>query len=166
MKKLITLLLFTVVSYSQNVQFSVGTDVRNSIVGSKPTNNKPEANIIYQFAMISNEGIEVGITYETFKAISFERYNVQVGYQIEPLERVKIIPAINYNIIGRYGDKWGCASSHLAFGANVGLRYQISDTFDVEYNGEVLQRVDLNTKYGGSNYVYSGYLKLIYKINL
>jgi hypothetical protein len=166
MKKLITLLLFTVVSYGQNVQFSIGSDLRNAVIGSDPTGNKPAANLIYQFAMVSNKGIEVGITYETFKAISFDRYNIQVGYQINVLERLKVVPAFNYNIIGRYGSNWGNESSHLAFGANVGLRYKISDTFDVEYNGEVLQRVDLNTKYGGNNYIYSGYVKLIYKINL
>jgi hypothetical protein len=160
------LLFLTALSYGQNVQVSAGVDIRNAITGSDATKGKSELDMMYQFAMVSNKGVEVGILYEEFKAISFERYGVQLGYQINVLDRVKIVPAINYNIIGRYGGNWGNASSHLAFGANIGLRYSISDSFDIEYNGELLNRVDLNTKYGGNNNIYSGQLKVIYKINL
>jgi hypothetical protein len=166
MKKLITLLLFTAISYGQNIQFSAAIDARNAIAGSVPTNNKPSFNYILEFAMVSCKGIEVTIGYESFKAIKFDKYNIQVGYQFEPLERLKIVPSVSYNLIGRYGEIWGTTSSHLALGANLALRYELSDSFDIELMAQGLNRVDLNARYGGNNNKVSGFVKLIYKIEL
>ena len=164
--KLLLVLLFPICGFSQNLQFSIGIDAKNAIVGSDATGNNKELNYLFEFAMVSRKGIEVTIGYESFKAIKFDKYSVQVGYQFNPLKRVKIIPSLSYNIIGRYGEQWGSASSHLAVGANVGLRYNLSDTFDIELMGQGLQRVDLNTKYGGTNNNFSGFVKLIYKIKV
>jgi hypothetical protein len=59
----------------------------------------------------------------------------------------------------------GTTSSHLALGANLGLRYELS-SFDIELMAQGLNRVDLNTMYGGNNNIISGFAKLIYKIRL
>ena len=167
MKKLIfTIALIPMLSFGQYVQFSVGVDARNAVSGSEATNNKQALNALYEFAMISNKGVEITVGYESFKAIKFEKYTIQAGYQFNPLERVKIIPSISYNLIGRYGDEWGVASSHLAIGANLGIRYELNDNFDIEIMAQGLNRVDLNTRYGGNNNVVSGFAKLTYKINL
>jgi hypothetical protein len=78
------------------VQFSAGIDAHNAAIGSAPTNNKPALNSLFEFAMISNKGVET-VGYESFKAIKFEKYNIQAGYQFQILERVKIIPSVSYN---------------------------------------------------------------------
>ena len=166
MKKLIIILLFPIIVISQNIQFSTGVDIRNAIQGSKSTNEKPAIDVLYEFSMIDHNGIEITISYESFKAIKFDKYSIQVGYQFIPLERIKIIPSVSYNLIGRWGKEWGTVSSHLAFGANLGLRYEINNNFDIELMAQGLNRVDLNTMYGGNNNRISGILKLIYKINL
>jgi hypothetical protein len=69
----------------------------NAAVGSAPTNNKPALNSLFEFAMISNKGVEITVGYESFKAIKFEKYNIRAGYQFQILERVKIIPSVSYN---------------------------------------------------------------------
>jgi hypothetical protein len=58
----------------------------------------------------------------------------------------------------------GTTSSHLALGAELGLRYELSDSFDIEL-AQGLNRVDLNTMYGGKITI-SGFAKLMYKIQL
>ena len=88
------LLLFFNLGFSQNVQFAIGVDAKNAIVGSEATGNNKELNYLFEFAMVSRKGIEVTIGYESFNAIKFDKYSIQVGYQLKPLERVKIIHSL------------------------------------------------------------------------
>lgn len=167
MKKLI-LILITSVSFSQTY-ISVGADIKNAIVGSQPTNNKPSFNGIFRFGMIGSlgktEGIEVTIGYETFKKISYDRYFFTVGKNINITDDFTIVPAYELSLINRWGVNWGVKSSHLAFlGANIGFRYKLSEKLKIELLTAILDRVDLNTMYGGRNIKISNALVLIYKL--
>jgi hypothetical protein len=91
MKKYFTIIiLLPVLCFSQYVQFAAGIDARNAAVGSAPTNNKPALNSLFEFAMISNKGVEITVGYESFRAIKFEKYNIQAGYQFQILKVLKL----------------------------------------------------------------------------
>ena len=172
MKKLILLLLIANVTQSQNIYFSAGIDVRNSISGSKATNNKSELDLNFKFGLVSNKGVEITINYEKFNAIDFSRFAFGVGQQIELTEKIKVVPTIEYGLINRSGN-WGGGlsqdegkSSHLGFGFSLPIRYEINDKFAVELQSQLLQRTDINTKYGGNNFVLSNFINLVYKIGL
>jgi hypothetical protein len=51
-------------------------------------------------------------------------------YQFQILERVKIIPSVSYNLIGRYGENWE-QLSHLAW-SKFRFAIRTSDSFDIE----------------------------------
>ena len=82
MKKTILILMLSFTCFAQKegyVYFSGAVDIKNAIVGSNPTKNKPELDLIYQFGMVGNN-IEVNIGYENFKVINFDKYSIAVGY--------------------------------------------------------------------------------------
>lgn len=169
MKKIIiTILLTSTICYSQTY-ISVGADIKNAIVGSKPTNNTPSFNGIFRFGMIGSlgktEGIEVTIGYESFNKIRYDRYFFSAGKNINITANFTIVPAYEISLINRWGSNWGATSSHLAFlGANIGFRYKLSENLKIELLCAVLDRVDLNARYGGKNVRFSNALVLIYKL--
>lgn len=155
--------------------FSTGFDVRNSIVGSPATGNKPELDLIYQFEMIS-QNIDVNIGYERFNSIGFQKYTIGVGYHFPLYGRIGnkviktvLIPSIEPTIIDRWGNEWQTTSSHLTIGANIGLRWHLSDKTAVELQTNFLPRTDLKARYpelhNSVPIVTSCYLKFIYKIH-
>ena len=99
------------------------------------------------------------------KRIRFDRYIVAVGVNLFPLKKVVIVPSWEGSIIGRWGSEWQDISSHLALlGGSLGIRYEITDNINIEFLNAVLDRVDLNTKHGGSNIIISNSITLIYKL--
>lgn len=190
MKKIILALLLTnsILAQKDNyISFATGIDVRNVIVGSKPTNNKSAIDYQFQFSMV-DRNVEVNIGYESFNRINFDKYSIGIGYHI-PLYanlfnttiKTTFVPSIEPSLIGRWG-KWGGGltynqvSSHLSLGINFGFKWNLSDSFGVEYCFNTLPRTDLSTMYGematknkcsisGIPLVGSNYFKLIYKIN-
>jgi hypothetical protein len=169
MKTLILTLLISIGSFAQPY-FSVGVDFKNAIVGSDPTNNKPAFDGIFRFGMIGSvpgheTKIECSVGYESFKRIRFDRYIVAVGVNLFPFKKVVIIPSWEGSIIGRWGQEWQTVSSHIALlGANVGIRYKINYHWSVELNTGVIDRVDLNTRYGGRNIRISEQFKILYRL--
>jgi hypothetical protein len=168
MKKIILIFLISINAIAQNphIGLSIGIDARNVIEGSKPTNFESAADMTYQFFMADANGIEVAISYESFKRICFDKYSIGLGYQIPLTKKLAVVPSVDYNLIGRWGKSWGTTSSHLGFGGNVAIRYFITERIGIETCGNALQRVDLNVRYHGKHIVYSGYLKIIYKIKI
>lgn len=171
-KTCVVVFLISLSGFSQNIYFAAGTDFRNAIVGSKATKNNPELDLNLKFGMVSNKTIEITINYESFQRLDFWKFGFGVGKQIQLRDKIMIVPTLEYNLINR-SDDWGgglgtkdTSSSHLAFGASIPIRYEISDFFAVELQSNVLHRVDINTKYGGDNWVFSNFLNIIYKINL
>lgn len=166
--------------------FSNAFDVRNLIIGSKPTNYVSGVDCLFQFTMVS-KGFEVSIGYETFNRIQLDKYTLGVGYHL-PIYiclgdyqlNLLAIYSLEPTLINRWG-KWGGGisynqrSAHLTLGANFGLRLSISDHFALECLFNVLPRVDSNAMYGehgfdgklsveGIPLVGSSYLKMIYKV--
>lgn len=109
--------------------------------------------------------IEVSVGYESFKRIQFDRYIVAVGVHLFPIKKVVIVPSWEGSLIGRWGSMWQNKNSHIAvLGASLGIRYEISDSINLEFLTAVLNRVDLNTRYGGSNNRINNSITLICKL--
>jgi hypothetical protein len=171
-KNIVIVILISVSGFSQNVYFSTGADVRNGLLGSQATANNPALDLILKFGMISNKKLEVTVTHENFNRLDFWRFGFGFGKQIQLTEKIMIVPTLEYNLINR-SDDWGGglgykdkSIGHLGFGASIPIRYDINKTWAVELQTNVLQRTDLNTKYGGNNWVFSNFLNIVYKINL
>jgi hypothetical protein len=169
-KLLITIFLMSGICSAQNVYFSVSTDIKNSVLGSDPTNNKPSFDGIFQFGMIGSVPnhktvIESTISYEAFNRIRFNRYFFSVGVHLPITENLTVIPSYETSLIGRWGQEWQNVSSHIALlGGNIGVRYKINYHWSVELNTGVLDRVYLNTRYGGRNIRISEQFKVLYRL--
>ena len=167
--KTLILILISGMCYSQTY-LSVVADIRNGILGSEPTNNKPAFDGIFRFGMIGSipnhsTTIECSVGYESFKRIQFDRYIVAVGVHLKVSDRITIVPSWEGSLIGRWGSTWQNRNSQLAIlGGTVGVRYKISDSFTAEFLTSVLDRVDLNTRYGGSNVRLNNSVTLICKL--
>lgn len=157
------------------IGFSTAFDVRNGIVGSEPTNNKPALDVFYQALIAAPCGVEINIGYESFKSIGFEKYTMGVGYHFPLYGRIgnrviktTLVPSVEPTIIGRWGEEWQCTSSHLSIGGNLALRWNLSDKIAVEWLCNFLPRTDLSARYPELHpkvpIVTSNYLKLIFKI--
>lgn len=166
-KIILTLMLFVLTffsSYSQHqkdtyIAFTSGFDIRNQVIGSTPTNNKPSSNYQFQFAMVGNN-MEVNIGYETFPRLDFDKYTIGIGYHFHlygnalnlPIHTV-FIPSIEPTLIGRHGT-WGGAlsynqvSSHLSLGLNLTFRWHLNESTAFEYSFNALPRTDLSSMYG------------------
>jgi hypothetical protein len=178
MIKIILAFLLTSSIYAQDnyMLLSTGIDVRNAIVGSKPTNDKSAIDYQFQFAMV-DRNFEVNVGYECFPRINFDKYSIGVGYHI-PLygyilgKQIKttVIPSIEPSLIGRWG-KWGGGifynqvSSHLSLGANLAFRWNLNDKVGIEYYFNALPRTDISAMYHKNTIVGSNYFKVFYKIN-
>ncbi|WP_148103998.1 hypothetical protein [Flavobacterium sp. LS1P28] len=171
MIKLITIvvaLFVTKLTAQDNyLAFSVAFDVRNTIMGSEPTNNESAKDFLVQFSMVSKD-VEVNIGYETFPRLDFSKYTIGVGYHthfyVNLFRRVihtVFIPSIEPTLINRNGD-WGGGigynqeSSHLSLGLNLGLRWDLSDDIAVEYLFNALPRNDLKAMYGNTMDITNG----------
>lgn len=181
MKKIIltTIILLAMKANSQNLYISFGADVRNAITGSNATNDKPELDMMFKFGMVGNEGIEVAIGFEKFKALDFEKYFFAIGYQIPISNKIIAVPNIQPVLINRSGD-WGGGlttkdnnSGHLSLGFSLPVRYSINDNISIEWQPDLLWRTDIKAKYGNENWdglsigktpvTFSNYISIIYK---
>lgn len=109
--------------------------------------------------------IDIAVGYEVFNRIGFDRYFTSVGVHLYPTSKITIVPAYEFSIINRWGSDWGVRSSHLAvLGVNLGIRYKLSDKAEIEFLTAILDRVDLNTMYGGRTFKISNAVTLIYKL--
>lgn len=191
MRKIIILftILLSVSTFAQRgfMAGSVGFDVKNTFSGSKPTNNEPSADLLFQFKVVGNKGMEVGIGYEIFPRIDFSKYTMSYGYNFPLYGYIKgheiktnVFVNIEPTIINRWGN-WGGGisytqnSSFLSVGANVGARWFFDEHLGIETQYNVLPRQDSAAMYGNvSNHkvkigdapvVGSFYVSLIYKID-
>jgi hypothetical protein len=118
MKKLlkIALLTITVSCFAQNYNQSwskrdklnykfvtVGFDVRNLAVGSKPTEDKSELNYQIKAGAVS-KNVEIGIFYEQFDRIQFQAYGAQAGYIFQLYNKTNLYTGAEFGSIIRYKD--------------------------------------------------------------
>lgn len=172
--KIFFFLITATVSAQSHIYFSAGFDIKNTINGSKATENKASIDILLKFGMISKNNFEITINDEYFKRLNFNKFSFGIGYGIPLTEKIIIVPTIEPSIISRWND-WGGGlgyidnpSSHLSLGASLPLRYSINDSWDIELETNLLFRTDLNAKYTPDKIplVFSNFLNIIYKIGL
>ena len=160
MKTIITFLLFTTIAFSQGSPYvALSADLRNGIIGSDPTNNKPEADLLFRAGMISNKGLKIGALYETFPAIDFQKYGFEIGQQISISEKLKFIPTMEATIIIRE------SLNHLNAGANGEFIYMLTKNLGISAIANYSTRTDLNYYYGGKNYKFSGYVGFVWRFD-
>lgn len=178
MKKTITvaILFLSMINIAQKKEnrlfktISLGFDVRNCIIGSNPTNNKPELDFIIGAGFIQNK-LEFNFGFESFKAIDFNKYTFSVGPQIKIKDNFKFIPALEYTNIYR-SENWGGALSKnynsyfSSIALNLSLRYYFNDKIGLEYMINILPRTDLLYQYDKLKIVSSGYIKFVYVLEL
>ena len=171
MLKIIFLLLTTTVLFSQPTEkeqykyFSTAIDIENATTGN--------LDALYQIGLVS-KNVEINIGYEHFNAICFGKYTFGVGYHFPmyayPLGyeiKTVLIPSLEPTLINRWGTEWQCRSSHYTIGANLALRWHITEEFAGELLLNSLPRTDLAARYPEINptvpIVNSIFAKIIYK---
>lgn len=193
MKKLFILPALLALSISANAQLStkekdtylsvsVGADIRNGILGSEPTGNKPSLNWITEFHAVS-QNVDITIGYEEFAQIKYSRMISAIGYHF-PLYayignteiKTTFQPSLEASIIKRtYTDNYTYQGKQfkeertpgfLAYGINLGFNWDLSDSFAIQTATNIIQRPDKDFLYGEKDrWVLSNYFKLVYKFN-
>ena len=173
MKKIITILILIVgmTMYSQNYNQSyskrdkpnyifvgLGIDVRNALIGSKPTNDKSELDLNFKIGAIHNK-IELLMFYENFNRITFQAYGVNVNYVQPILSKTDIVIGLEAGSIIRASN-----SNFLTGGGNIELRHQLKD-FTVAFQGNARIRPDIWYKNTSLPIKYSGFIVIYYKFN-
>lgn len=172
-KLTIIALLAYIAVFPQNISFTAGVDIRNSVTGSDATKNNPEIDCLLKFGMVNASGVEATVGFEQFSAIDFNKFYLGIGYQIKITDKLIIVPTLEPTLINRYDD-WGGGlgykdneSSHLALGLSCPIRYNFNENFAIEIHSNLLPRVDLKAKYSGDmKYVVSNYICVVYKLTI
>lgn len=153
------MLLISIGAFAQPY-ISGSIDGRNATVGSEPTNNKPEVDVLFRFGAIGTAGVgknlKVGIVYEKFNAIEFNKYAVEVGYTFK-VYKFDVHTSIEAGWIERFKLNYWTA------GANVDVIYFINENIGIMITNNLSARTDLNSLYGGENYKFSNYIGIIYR---
>jgi len=127
MKKIIIMLLLAPLFVSGQPYITSTVDFRNAVIGSKPTNDKPELDIILKAGVIAYNGvpIKVGIIYERFNALKFNKYCAEIGYDFKKFLIFDIQASIEGGWISRYN------MNFWTYGLNLDTIYFINDNLGV-----------------------------------
>lgn len=102
-----TLLLVSSGMFSQNkITASIGGDIRNCIVGSKPTNYEPKSDLLFKLNIENERMMEVGLGAEIFPSIDYNKVFVSVGRRVDLFKGLSVIGTIEPSVIDRTDD-WG-----------------------------------------------------------
>lgn len=154
-KNIVILLLFSTIALAQNSEhtgagtyISLSADIRNGILGSEPTDNKPEPDFVLRAGAISNMNLQIGIGLERFSRIEFNKYFFEIGQRINS-GKFNFTPTIEAGWIERYKmNSW-------TVGANFYAIYFINDHVGIMITNNLSWRTDLNELYGGDNWKFS-----------
>jgi hypothetical protein len=157
-------ILFFNLTFSQAF-LKIGADVKNGIVGSQPTNDKPAFNGLYKIGFISNENIRLNMTFENFNEIKFTRWGLEAGYVFE-LNKLNIHTTAEISTIERK-----LTTSHyyngiivLTGGANLELEYDLTDHFSVSLVNQLIYRNDFRIYNARAQFLNSVFLVFSFKI--
>lgn len=173
MKKLLTLALLFIclISYSQPY-ISISEDFRNRYFGSEPTKGKEKFDILFTMGFIGQYDVicnpKVGVLYETFPNIDYQKYGVDIGVRIELIKcfyedtfigKVTKNMYLDLSIAGiqiiRINDEF--VSAQL----NANLVYKLNERIGLMLSTNIESAQDLNAKYGGDNFRKSVYFGII-----
>jgi hypothetical protein len=168
MKKLLLLLLLSPFMYGQKASYfsmSLSQDIKNGIVGSKPTNNEPSLDLTLGIHCVG-DNYELYTGDELFNQIGFNRFFVNGGYHTQwyiPIGdkelNFSVVPYVGFSMINRYGKAdheivtpsqtyyiYG-RSNHLAVQGGLSFRAKVSEKFLIDLTTEALTRQDLKYLY-------------------
>jgi hypothetical protein len=164
MKKIILTLLVTSLTYSQGF-VKIGADVRNGIIGSKPTDDKPAFNGLYKIGFISNDGIRLNISFEHFDEIKFTRWGLEAGYVFE-FKKFKLHTTLELSTIERK-----LTTSHyyngtivLTGGCNIEIEYNLTDNFSISMVNQLIYRNDFSIYNAKEKFVNSVFFMVTFKL--
>jgi hypothetical protein len=168
MKKIILTLLttcfLTSLTYSQGF-VKIGADIRNGIIGSEATNNKPAFNGLYKIGFISNNGIRLNMTYENFNEIKFTRWGLEAGYVFE-LNKFILHTTLELSTIERK-----LTTSHyyngiivLTGGCNIEIEYNLTDHFSISMVNQIIYRNDFRIYNTKEKFVNSVFVMVTFKL--
>jgi hypothetical protein len=165
MKKLTLILFFASVFTNAQAFLKIGVDIRNSVIGSKPTNDKPAFNGMYKIGFISNQNIRLNMTFEHFNEIKFTRWGLEAGYVFE-FNKFNLHTTAELSTIERK-----LTTSHyynglivLTGGANVELEYNLTDHFSISLVNQLIYRNDFKIYNAKEKLVNSVFLNLNFKL--
>lgn len=173
MKTLLFLLLTTITFAQQgSIMFTTQIDARNAIIGSVPTNNNPELDLTFGVALkTGNGGLQIGINYQTFKAIDYKDIEAEVGYILKYRKRWLITPQTSLKLIMRSGNKVEREINNQEFGgykASLNVKYKIVDGFYIGADGGGTFRGDKFELSKGKDFwgsfVFDGGIEFVYEI--
>ena len=165
MKKLITIILIlTAVNINaqeeKDTYFSVsaGLDIKNSTVGSKPTNNEPALNYTIDAHAVA-ENIDFNLGYECFDMIKYQRRYVALGYHFNvgyvPRTDIKfsIQPSLEFSNIARIWTDDGIykRQSFSTPSININWNWDLNKHFAIQLATNILPRPDIRVLYNESN---------------
>ncbi len=138
-----------------NYKFAtLGVDVRNGLVGSKPTDDKSALDFQAKLGAVSNNW-EVSLFYERFERIRFQAYGVNVGYNLQLPLNLDLYSGIELGSIIRNEKE-----NSLMCGSNLELRYHLNKRFVVGAQLNSRLRIDIWKKNQDPVIVHSGFLNL------
>lgn len=162
---------------------SVAGDIRNCIIGSEPTGNKPSADLLIGLHAVGNN-FEINPEVELFPKIGYWSSGANFGYHLPywyiPARskemNLSVIPMAGIKMINRYnqeerqlknGDWVYSKSSHITAQIGGSIRLDLSDKIMLDLSGFYSGRPDLVSRWPESHKagVFSSYLGIHYKLN-
>jgi len=166
MKKLqeyayILLLFLASQTSTAQVTFSIGADVVNAVVGSKPTNNQPKLNLFTAVKITDPySGFGVNVSYEHFEAIEFQKFGFGVAKSFTE-KKLTYSAILELNSTIRYNSD----KQHTSFGLLNQIEYRFYKGFAIGLTTQIQKRKDLEFYYNEKNaYRFSTFLTLNYKL--
>lgn len=151
--------------------FAAGADIKNAIVGSKPTGDKPALDWTIEGHAVT-ENFDFGLGYEKFDVINYDRkwfglgYHIPVCYIAGTDIKFSIQPSLEMSWIGR---EWNNGLEERTFftpSLNVNWNWDLTDHWGIQLATNWLPRPDIRVIYNQSHnkYVLSEGVKIVYKI--
>ncbi len=138
---------------------TVGFDVRNLAVGSKPTEDKSELNYQIKAGAVS-KNVEIGVFYEQFNRIQFQAYGAQAGYIFQLANKTNLYTGAEFGSIIRYKDY-----NFLMYGFNGEIRQHVGNLLIFGLQCNYRYRSDIDQKNGANDFRTSVMLNTTFKFN-
>lgn len=145
------LTLSSIFSYGQ-AQFSASSGIIDD-----------NLDLLFKTGFVFDNYVKVGFSTELKKSEYYERYSVDVGFMIEEIEAVQIIPTLEFGATsipeGNY------VKSFWGFGANIEGNYYMTDNLGLSMNLNASMIPKKEIESNRDNFKIGLFLGLIYKLN-
>lgn len=128
---------------------STGFDVRNLVIGSKPTNDKSALDVQFKVGAREN-ALEVSLFYESFNRIDFQAYGTNVNGVVQLYKNFDLALGVELGSVIREGN-----SNFLMVGTNSEIRLDL---------GKFIVSLQLNNRYRGDLIKYGDNFPIIHSV--